>query len=499
MNGLLETAGGLLARRRLITTWLPVLLFVSALTVVGVAAVGTARAEAWWADLPGQARAVAGVVFLTTTVLAAEILAGFRPAVVRLYEGYWSPLPGGKALMRSGRERIAAAADPERPWTSPTPDRLMPTRLGNILAAAEQQADRYGMDAVTAWPRLYTALPEPFTILFGQAAASLELMISVSALGGLFALVACPVAAVILPWYWAPLLLWAGGLLAWAGYRGALGAAARYGELVRTAFDVHRWLLLDAMGLSRPESWAAELRQWEQIHQLWQRGRPDSGSAHLLGYPAPTDTDPASPATPPRTGPPLPVSGTPEAEPPPPTPDEEPHPPTLDEEPQPLAHGAPSPGRRPLLIALCLGVLAILGAALPDAFRDEGVTASRDLPDFHVLTAADLSGPAPGLVGRYTLRPIGEHAQVSPYDLGPVLPEPGLTGRVVTTLTVQRPVFMLDRGDILLVLPLSQKGPAARVTVLEFSAAKDKVTVAVTEAELSRLLSTKNPVFQLAR
>ncbi|OPG07478.1 hypothetical protein B1R27_13315 [Streptomyces sp. GKU 895] len=495
----LETAGGLLARRRLITTWLPVLVFVSALAVVGVAALGTARAEKWWAELPGQARAIAGVVLLAATVLASELLAGFRPAVVRLYEGYWSALPGGSALMRSGRERTAAVADPTRPWTSPTPDRLMPTRLGNILAAAEQQADRYGMDAATAWPRLYTALPEPFTILLGQAATSLELMITVSVLGGLFALVACPIAAAALSWYWAPLLLWAGGLLAWAGYRGALGAAGRYGELVRAAFDVHRWLLLDAMGLSRPESWAAELRQWEQIHQLWQRGRPDSGSAHVLGYPSPADADPASSTPPPQTEPARPVAGTSEAEAPPPTADEEPSPPALDEEPSLPAHAAPSAGRRPLLITLCLGVLAILGAALPHAFRDEGVTASRDLPDFHVLTASDLSGPAPGLVGRYTLRPIAEHTQVSPDDLGPCLPAPGLTGRIVTTLTVQRPAFTLDRGDNLLVLPHSQKGPAMRVTVLDFSAAKDQVTVAITEAELSRLLSTKNPVLQLAR
>lgn len=492
MNGLLETAGGLLARRRFLTAWLPVLLFVSALAVVGIAAVGVPRAEAWWEGLPGQANAVAGVALLGATMLASEVLAGLRPAIIRLYEGYWSALPGGKALIRSGRERTAAAADPERPWTLPTPERLMPTRLGNILGAAEQQASRYGMDAVTAWPRLYTVLPESFTILIGRAATSLELMITISVLGGAFALIACPVAAVSLPWYWAPLLLWSGGVLAWAGYRGALGAAARYGELVRTAFDVHRWQLLDAMGLTRPESWAKELKQWEQIHQLWQRGRPDSGSAHLLGYPSSADTDPASAVSPPGARPALSARPPSTA-------------PTLsaigppDDESALLTNGAPSPGRRPLLLAFAWGVLVTLGAAIPAALRDEGVTASHDLPDFHVLTAADLTSPAPGLVGRYTLRPISRHAPVSRDDLGPVLAAPGLTGRVVTTLAVQRPSFALNRGDDLVVLPLAQPGLSVRVTVLEFSTAQDKLTVAVPETDLSRLLATKTPVFQLAR
>jgi hypothetical protein len=47
------------------------------------------------------------------------------------------------------------------------------------------------------------------------------------------------------------------------------------------------------MGLTRPVSLSAERTQWQQIHQVWQRGVPDAGQAHHLGYrPANTADEP---------------------------------------------------------------------------------------------------------------------------------------------------------------------------------------------------------------
>ncbi|MEU6772213.1 hypothetical protein [Streptomyces sp. NPDC046759] len=286
VTGLLQTAGGLLERRLLTTAWLPVVVFgalTGALTACGV---GWSRSRHAWQDLPGDLRILTALTAVAVTALLAQLLAAVRPGLIRLYEGYWGCLPYGNRIAdRLRRRHEDPVARAERPWSLPTPDRLMPTRFGNVIRAAEQQAQRYGMDAPTAWPRLYVALPETFTHHFAAACATLDLMVTISVLGAVFAVCGGVLAGAMLSWQAALLCAAGGALTCWLGFRAALRAAFAYGELVRAAFDVHRWLLLDAMGLRRPTSYAAELQQWHQLHQLWQRGRPDAGCAHRLGYP----------------------------------------------------------------------------------------------------------------------------------------------------------------------------------------------------------------------
>ena len=51
----------------------------------------------------------------------------------------------------------------------------MPTRLGNILRAAESYPhDRYGADAVLTWPRLFPLLPDRLTASLTAARAEIE-------------------------------------------------------------------------------------------------------------------------------------------------------------------------------------------------------------------------------------------------------------------------------------------------------------------------------------
>lgn len=282
MTGLFDTASGVLGKRLFTTTWVPVVTFAALAGVLVLSATGWADAQRAWAALSGDLRALAVGMFLVTTVVLTQLAGAVRPGLVRLYEGYW-----GTHRFAAWRKRRLddQSTREQRPWALPTRDAMMPTRFGNVIRAAEQEARRYGMDAATVWPRLYVTLPDTFTPHFATAAAAVDLTVTISFLGTMFAVGGGVFALVMLPWY-ATVATIAGGLLvAWLGYRAAVRAAFGYGELIRTAFDVHRWLLLDAMGLTRPTSISAEREQWRQLHQIWQRGVPDAGQEHLLGYP----------------------------------------------------------------------------------------------------------------------------------------------------------------------------------------------------------------------
>ena len=287
MTGALDTVSGLLGRRLLTTTWIPVFAFLALAGVLVCSATRWSTTLAAWQSLPADLRGLVIVLFAAATMLLTQLLAAVRPGLIQLYEGYWDGIPLLRRLTAWCVRRLdTPSIRDSRPWTLPTPTTMLPTRFGNVIRAAEQEARRYGMDAATVWPRLYVTLPETFTAHFGAAAGVVDLAVTISALGVVFAAAGGVFAIVALPWY-AAVSCAAGGLLTgWIGYRAAVHAAIGYGELVRAAFDVHRWLLLDAMGLARPTSFSAEHEQWRQLHQLWQRGVPDADQSHHLGYPS---------------------------------------------------------------------------------------------------------------------------------------------------------------------------------------------------------------------
>ena len=282
MTGLFDSANGVLGRRLFTTTWVPVVGFGALVGVLVLSATGWAGAQRAWTGLSGDLRALAITLFIVATVVLAQLLDIARPGLIRLYEGYGVAQPF--AEWRKKRLDDKSLRD-LRPWALPTKDAMMPTRFGNIIRAAEQQARRYGMDAATAWPRLYVTLPEAFTNHFSTAASAVDLTVTISFLGVMFAVGGGVFALALLPWYAFVGCVAGGALVGWLGYCAAVRAAFGYGELVRAAFDVHRWLLLDAMGLARPTSIGAEREQWRQLHQLWQRGVPDAEQDHLLGFP----------------------------------------------------------------------------------------------------------------------------------------------------------------------------------------------------------------------
>lgn len=126
----------------------------------------------------------------------------------------------------------------------------MPTRLGDILRAAERRpADKYGLDAIVCWYALWLLLPTETKTELVQARSALDNAARTWLWGALF--------VVWTPWTW-PALPIAVVVPVLAYYFGILAAATQFGELTVSAFDLYRFRLYDSLRLPRPSSSAAE-------------------------------------------------------------------------------------------------------------------------------------------------------------------------------------------------------------------------------------------------
>ena len=64
------------------------------------------------------------------------------------------------------------------------------------------------------------------------------------------------------------LCFWGGYLVGWLAYRGALGSAVVYAELIKSSFDLYRNELLKQMRLPLPKTPKEEIKRWQEIRQF---------------------------------------------------------------------------------------------------------------------------------------------------------------------------------------------------------------------------------------
>jgi hypothetical protein len=300
-----EKFSGFLDQRFIVSVWIPSLFFWVALLCLIAGWAGSSVMFGWWKEQPFELQILITVLLLAWITFFARLLLNLLGSLVRIYEGYWKRLLYIERLpffdsFTKGRKRYyaekiaglkAAGSDQEIYLRFPPATRLdevMPTRMGNILKNGEIYPQlRYGMDAVLIWPRLYSVLPESIVRNFGSAAAELELMLVISALGATFACVGGTIAMVLLPWYIPPACILCGALVAWLGYEGAVRSALSYNHLIKAAFDLHRGTLLKTIGWFPASSYDKEKSQWNTIAKLWYQGPPPTPEeACPLGYEA---------------------------------------------------------------------------------------------------------------------------------------------------------------------------------------------------------------------
>jgi hypothetical protein len=177
------------------------------------------------------------------------------------------------ARARAHKARLYDRAAQRRREYPIKPDLLMPTQLGNVLAAAEEVAGgRYGLDSMTVYPRMY---PYVSTKLDGAIRQQLDLLDTTSALCVAFAaasLATTPVLVIRLDlWGLVPALFAA---MAWLAYRAAVRAAKDHGDLFATAFDLHRFDMIEHLRYPLPAGASQELTFNKALSEFLSDRRP---------------------------------------------------------------------------------------------------------------------------------------------------------------------------------------------------------------------------------
>lgn len=286
MFGALATGVKDLGFRFTVSAFLPFLLLVAVgFALVAVVTYAPASPPRAVVDAASGLGPASGVALLVVSFVLAVVSQPFQVALVRLVEGYWgvsTPAVAARAVgvemqrRRCHRLQVAllqATVAGERDEAAylrqrlvrypPDPRDLLPTLLGNTLRAGERSAgERYGLDTVRAWSRLYYLLPEPFqkdvADLHGQVDGAARLTI-------VFGIAGAASLPVLAPHGWWNLASLAALALAVVAYRGGVTAATGLGAVLAACFDLNRFRILEAMRLPHPKDIAQEREANAQV------------------------------------------------------------------------------------------------------------------------------------------------------------------------------------------------------------------------------------------
>lgn len=308
-------------------------------TVVFVAAqsgaYGSGPASLSQLNAEGSPLKNAGVAVLLVfgLFLAGVLLQPFQVALVQYLEGYWDRRPtrmlaalaveAHRRRMRSAHvektitrpdmvaltlrtgadaaraHTLAARREDRAQWLLsryPTDiRRVMPTTLGNILRNGEDAAgERYGLDALTVYPRMYPSISKPLSDAMARQLDMITLTASLCVSCMLGTVVTLPILIRLDLWSLIPAVA---GLLAVVSYRGALRAASDHSVLFATTFDLHRFDMIRALHYELPRTSREEIEFNNHVTKFLQsRHPPGEPLAHHRFDHAIYDTPIAAPA-----------------------------------------------------------------------------------------------------------------------------------------------------------------------------------------------------------
>ena len=206
--------------------------------------------------------------------------------------------------LKAQRDALTADYDLRYP---PDESLILPTRFGNILRAAEAYSQsRYQIDSVPLWPRLVYAMDEKYMGHVDTANDQCSFLLNSSLLSAIFAVLSFFASSYqffllyglfygisgivnitspanpdvyiqrIFGYFMAGVFALG---IAWFFYSASLLNVTKYGNLIRSSYDLFRFNLLDRLHLKLPPNIQKERRLWENVSEFITIG--DAVAPHL--------------------------------------------------------------------------------------------------------------------------------------------------------------------------------------------------------------------------
>lgn len=285
----LEGFSGKLAEQWIATLLTPAFVFWAGGLAAYTQRIGWDTLTKWYTQYPEPLQVAILVISLCFVAASAFIAQRFDTEVLRALEGYW--YPGIRRLLQPFVKRQIKRRDKlEQRWeplnakvygnTATSIERtefvrldralhqfpskdydMMSFRIGNILRAAERYSgDRYGLDSIVCWPRLWLLLPDATKKDIQDSRTELNNAVRLFLWSILF-LVWTP-----LTYFAIPIALIAAAF----AYCWTIDAAEVYASLIEATFDLHRHLLYQALRWELPKDPNEERRVGKQLtNYLW--------------------------------------------------------------------------------------------------------------------------------------------------------------------------------------------------------------------------------------
>lgn len=296
----LEELGTALAKKWVAATLTPGLFFFLAGLALLITRYATwTKFFCWVQDRSSLPQVVLLLVGLSVAVaVSGYVVASLVDTVFRLLEGYWprwcKSLTTRRVASKLNRlkqdekrfEHLALKADTksladqelreylnlqERLMWMPKEKYLMPTELGNVLRTAETRPlDKYGLDGVVLWPRLWFVLPD----LARKELIEARKRIDATAQLWLWSVLFWLWAPLLTLWFWVPIVV--GSTVAAYAYSNLVREARVYAELFDSIFDLYRRRVYEAIGWPGPTNPGEEQREGKKVTQYLLRGSHES-------------------------------------------------------------------------------------------------------------------------------------------------------------------------------------------------------------------------------